>query len=139
MRRPAAPSANPDLPFDKPLRKVRLSKERKDREETILKRAELRSDVLDRSLGLCENPGCQKPLAGYGYVFDHWLGGHGRRRQAEELATCWALCLRCNEARTHNVPSADYWNRRFETHCGKHGYPFTPHLTRIGAFAKVEP
>ena len=133
-RRPAAPSAHPDLPFDKPLRRVRLSHERKERENAIFARAGLRSDVLDRSLGLCENPGCAKPLAGYGYEMDHWLNGTGRRTQAESIQTLWALCSSCHAARHANVPSASYWNERHRTFCERHGYPFTPHLTRIQAF-----
>lgn len=138
-RRPAAPSCHADLPFGKPLRKARLAAERQERELAILKRAELRSDVLARSLGLCENQGCRKSLHGYGYEMDHWISGSGRRTQGESIETLWALCSSCHAARHANAPSASYWNERFKTHCAAHGYGFTPHLTRIQAFASVEP
>ncbi len=129
-RRPAAPSAAP-LAFQKPTRKVRIGIAKTKNEARILARGELRHDAITRSGGRCENPTCGKPLVSRGCVFDHWLGGNGRRDQAESLATVWVLCMECNHARTHNAPSASYWNFRFETHCKVHGYTFTPHIARV--------
>ncbi len=131
LRRPRPPP----LPFPKPSRSARLKSDREIREAEILARGELRHDVLIRAEGKCENLGCRRPLATHGFVFDHWLGGNGRRRQAESLATCWALCTACNEARTANEPSAAVWNDLFRRHCRLHGYKFTPHITKFQALA----
>ena len=134
-RRPAAPSSAV-LPFQKPTRKVRLGIARVTNEKRILARGELRHDVVVRSNGRCENPACRKVITSGGCSWDHWLGGNGRRQEQESLATTWLLCAACDYARTNNEPSATYWNERFKTHCERHGYPFTQHLTRIQAFAE---
>jgi hypothetical protein len=134
-RRKPAPSAAV-LPFQKPTRKARIGIARLENERRILARGELRHDAITRSGGRCENPICEKRLVYRGCVFDHWLGGSGRRDQAESLQTVWVLCLECNHARTHNAPSAAYWNARFKAHCDRHGYPFTPHITRLEALVQ---
>lgn len=115
--------------FPKPSRKERRRAEREEREREILARGHLRHEVLKRGGERCENPDCGADLHVAGFVFDHWLGGSGRRKAEERLATCWCLCLACNDARTKNLPSADHWNRRFERHCKRHGYRFVAHVT----------
>jgi hypothetical protein len=137
VRRKAAPSAAPELAFGKPLRKERLGIARVEREARILARGELRHDVVVRSGGRCENPGCRKVITSGGCSWDHWLGGNGRRQQQESIETTWLLCSECDYARTHNAPSAGYWNARFKTHCETHGYAFTPHITRLEALADI--
>ncbi len=134
-RRPAAASAAV-LAFQKPTRKARLGIAQVTNEKRILARGELRHDVVVRSGGRCENPACRKVITSGGCSWDHWLSGNGRRTQQESLATTWLLCAACDYARTNNAPSADYWNQRFKTHCEAHGYEFTPHRTRIEAFAR---
>jgi hypothetical protein len=127
-KRLLVPQAHP-----KPLRRERLSLERAAREREILARAELRHDVLVRAGFKCE--ACRADLRA-GAVFDHWLGGNGRRKQAESRETTWALCLPCNERRTTNEPSAAAWNDIFEAHCMRHRYPFTPHITKFQKLAQ---
>ena len=117
--------------FPKPTRKARLGIARVTNEKRILARGELRHDAITRSGGRCENPSCEKPLVYRGCVFDHWLGGSGRRHLEERLDTVWVLCMECNHARTFNAPSAEYWNHRFKRFCELHGYDFRPHITRI--------
>lgn len=89
--------------------------------------AQIRAAVMRRADGRCE--ACTGPL-GLSGVWDHWLGGSGRRKALESVETTWALCAYCNHQRTDNIPSAKHWNRRFQTHCDTHGYPFTPHKER---------
>lgn len=134
MKRP--PSEAP-LPFAKPTRKARLGIARMERERSILERGELRHDVVVRSGGRCENPGCRKVVTSGGCSWDHWLGGVGRRHQMESIETTWLLCSACDYARTHNAPSAAYWNARFKSHCELHGYRFTPHITRLEELAEL--
>jgi hypothetical protein len=110
----------------KPSAADRIAAEREARHAAMLRRGELRHDVLVRSRGRCENPGCPGDAA----VWDHWLGGSGRRQQEESVETTWALCVGCNLRRTLNVPSAGHWNERFRLHCERHRYPYTPHRTK---------
>jgi 5-methylcytosine-specific restriction endonuclease McrA len=86
----------------------------------------LRVAVMQRAGYLCEACGiCYRdpPLQ-----MDHWMSGVGRRRQKQSKETCWALCPPCHSNRTHNLPSAAYWNEKFATHCTRFGYDFTPHI-----------
>lgn len=133
-RRKAEPQA-----FPKPSRKERLRVEREERERVILARGQLRHEVLKRGAERCESPDCGADLHVAGFVFDHWLGGSGRRQAEERLETVWALCVPCNDARTHNHPDAETWNRRFERHCDAHGYVYRPHYTTtiLDAFVGV--
>jgi hypothetical protein len=117
----------PPQAFPKPTRTERLKTEREEREREILARGELRHEVLKRAGERCESCGADLHVAGF--VFDHWLGGNGRRKAEERIDTTWALCLACNQARTDNDPSAEHWNERFERHCQRHGYPSRPHVT----------
>jgi hypothetical protein len=121
--------------FPKPKRADRQAGKRVAREREILARGELRSDVLGRAQGRCES--CGTLLASSGVVFDHWLGGSGRRRQRESLETCWALCVLCNWRRTTNLPTAEYWNDRFRIHCERYGYGYEPHLTKYDRLAAI--
>lgn len=131
-RRRRPPSEAP-LPHAKPLRKDRLAAALSAREVELLARGQLRHEVLERAKFRCES--CGADLRKAGCVFDHWLGGSGRRREQESLETTWALCLGCNDRRTINVPSAAHWNDTFAKHCRKHGYPFVPHITKFEALA----
>lgn len=85
----------------------------------------IRAAVMDRARGRCEACGERAALA-----LDHWLGGIGRRRQMESVETTWALCGECHRDRTENRPSAADWNRHFEAHARRHGYPVVLHLHR---------
>jgi hypothetical protein len=123
--------------FPKPTRTARLRADREEREREILARGQLRHDVLRRSGERCENPDCGKSLHLSGYVFDHWLGGSGRRKAEERIDTCWSLCRACNQDRTDNRPSADVWNGRYERHCARHHYRFIPHVTTTALDAFV--
>lgn len=134
-RKRLPPQARP-----KPARRDRLAREDQERERATLARGELRHQVVVRAKERCE--ACGADLRKAGCVFDHWLGGSGRRQEQESLATTWALCLGCNDGRTANAPSAAAWNERFKAHCKKHGYPFTPHITKfelLAQYAKSNP
>jgi hypothetical protein len=89
----------------------------------------IRNAVRERCAQLnnacCE--ACMTPLHGLG-EWDHWLGGTGRRKPRESVATTWLLCRACHEARTESLPSAAFWNQRFGRHCERYGYPFSPHI-----------
>lgn len=94
------------------------------REET----AEIRGEVELRSGADCEyvdlnGDRCRWP----GTDLDHWLGGSGRRRQAQSAANTWLLCSLHHGQRTRNEPDVERWNRAFARHCARYLYPFTPH------------
>lgn len=114
------------MKFPKPTREKRRADKALARRERIQRVHALRSHALDRARYRCECCSSLGPL-----VMDHWLGGRGRRRQEERLETVWMLCLRCNDDRTANRPSAEYWNERFEEHCARHGYPFIGHRCKL--------
>lgn len=59
---------------------------------------------------------------------DHWMGGNGRRRQLQSVATCWMLHRSCHRLRQAGSPSAAAWNTLFEKHCRIYGYRFTGHV-----------
>jgi hypothetical protein len=84
--------------------------------------------VEARAAGRCEACGSPFDERLHAPKFDHWLGGSGRRAKEQRVETCWMLGWICERARTHNRPSAAYWNRLFEEHCKKHGYRFVPHV-----------
>jgi hypothetical protein len=115
--------------------KVRKLAGKDERRERV---AEIRAAVFARAgesveeLPRCEawlEPHTVKPRRcdGVARILDHWLGGLGRRRPQESVATCWALCLVCDNARTRNRPDAEWWNASHKRHCAAHGYTFTPH------------
>jgi ferredoxin len=97
VRRPAAPSANPELAFGKPLRKERLGIARVEREARILARGELRHDVVVRSGGRCEV--CHYPVPP-GEL--HHVASKDRRRRDERLDTLLLACVACHNALHRN-------------------------------------
>jgi hypothetical protein len=92
-RRPAAPSAAPELEFGKPLRKERLRWDALKREAEILNRAAMRSDVITRAAGRCEV--CRIPVPP-GEC--HHIAGKDRRRRDEKLSTLLFCCTACHHA-----------------------------------------
>lgn len=121
--------------FPKPNPKDREERERQERQDRALRVAQMRTDCLVRAGFRCENPDCRKPLTDYaGCIWDHWLGGSGRRRAMESVETTWVLCFGCNEARTANRPSAAIWNDRFRRHAELHGYKPHEHYSPLDIF-----
>lgn len=114
--------------FPKPTKAERVEEKRDLRRERSKARQTIRHQAIARAHGRCENPTCKADLREHGAIMDHWLGGSGRREQEESLDTVWMLCLRCNQERTDNRPSARYWNHRFNIHCNQYGYNYTPHI-----------
>ncbi len=103
----------------------------------------IREAVWLRSGGCCEayrmaDGGWVRCLQG-GVVLDHWLGGIGRRTQMESVETCWLLCSICNFDRTHNRPSAAWWNANRAQHDHLYGYPHTPHIETLAVLASRKP
>ena len=111
------------LKFPKPVSRKTL-KARKDRAHRLAT-AKLRAAVFLRANGRCESCGKPHPVA-----MDHFLGGSGRRRQQQSYENTWALCSRCDSNRTHNVPSAEFWNDRFKRFAERYGYPVLAHLVK---------
>lgn len=85
----------------------------------------IREAVLQRAAGVCENCGARTADVAH---LDHWLGGSGRRRPMQAVETTWLLCAMCDYSRTHNLPSAAFWNDRRMRHCASYGYPFHAHI-----------
>ncbi len=77
----------------------------------------LRALVFARAKGLCEC-GCGRVLGESGHL-DH---AFGRAKVAQAVENCWALALKCDDAKTSNRPSAAFWWKRFRAHCERHGY-----------------
>ena len=77
--------------------------------------------VEARAQGHCEACGAKFSHA-LRPKMDHWLGGSGRRKPEERVDTCWMLDELCERSRTHNRPTAAFWNQRFEIHCLKHAH-----------------
>lgn len=77
----------------------------------------VRTLVLSRARGLCE--ACTAPFGG-GFesaTIDHFFG---RAKADEDLVTCWALCVRCHDAKTNNRPNAAHWQLGFARHCARY-------------------
>jgi hypothetical protein len=108
-------------------KKVPRDRDKNPSRDAKVDRATLRAFVIARARGRCENRRCRADLVLTGCVMDHWLGGSGRRSQQEKMETVWMLCLRCNQERTDNRPSAAYWNKVHAEHCKEYGYLFIPH------------
>lgn len=126
------------LKAPKSKRGARVAKAAK-RETRRGKIARIREAVRERADGQCEAQVLRRDAIGFevwyrcqnsGSILDHWLGGSGRRQAFESVETTWFLCEGCNGKRGANDPSAAHWNEAFEEHCVKHGYAFTPHITR---------
>ncbi len=77
---------------------------------------EVRAEVFSRAKGKCE--ACRRPIGESGHLDHFW----GRAKAPTHPRTCWALCLRCDDDKTHNRPSALNWLRRFYVHARLHGY-----------------
>ncbi len=96
-RRAAAPSAHPDLFDPKPTRTARLKTNRREREAEILRRGELRHDVIERAKGRCETCRAVVPPG----ELHHVLSGSQRRRR-ESLSTLLFVCTPCHHALHRN-------------------------------------
>lgn len=119
------------LLLPKPTKKERKQKKEKKRRLRMEELQQIREAVYKRSHRHCENPMCQAELTqATGGEFDHWLGGNGRRQQEESVETVWLLCRNCHIERTANLPSSAAWNLRFELHCERYGYSWTPHFVK---------
>lgn len=77
--------------------------------------AVVRAAVMDRAGGCCEH--CRE-WAGEQLRFDHFFG---RAKAPEDLEHGWALCIRCDTAKTLNDPDSATWLERFIAHCDRHG------------------
>jgi len=77
---------------------------------------EVRAQVFERARGKCE--ACKRQLGESGHL-DHMFG---RAKAPTAVDTCWALCLKCDDDKTHNRPSAIHWLRLFWVHCRVWGY-----------------
>lgn len=95
----------------------------------------IRPAVFERAGGRCEawhpdpeRPGQWKRCEKKATVWDHWLGGTGRRRQKQSVSTTWALCDSDNFARTEKIPSTEFWNDSYAQHCAANDIPFVSHI-----------
>lgn len=104
----------------------RKAAKRAKRETVNHQKAAIRRECVLRAKGGCEVTGC----LGRAEIWDHWLGGSGRRIPKQTLESTWMLCWLHNELRTRNHPSAQWWNDEFRMHCARHGYLFTPHIEK---------
>lgn len=86
----------------------------------------VRAACVIRSEGKCEACG---RWAGEALHCDHMFG----RARSEEISTCWMLCPRCDDDKTHNRPDAAHWLKLFLEHCVKHSY----HAAYAEAFRKL--
>ena len=122
----SGPSSQPMaklLAFPKPT--PRAEEKEDARRERMDKLREIRIAVMKRAQGQCEAPDCHNRTLDLS--LDHFMGGSGRRRQMESVENCWALCAKCDAARTANYPNAATWNSLFRVHCKRHGYPVLSH------------
>lgn len=135
-RETLAPRRSKLKPKSKRGARVAKAAKRETRREKI---ARIREAVRERAHGRCEAQILRMDPMGFqvwvrcqnsGRILDHWLGGSGRRQTFESIETTWFLCGGCNDKRGANDPSAEHWNESHLEHCLKHGYEFTPHLTR---------
>lgn len=93
-----------------PARKRRVAKTKATRNEW----AAIREAVLERASDFCEACG---HFTGLALQVDHFLGGSGRRRALQSVATCWGLCNLCHRDKTNNRPNAGHWLTAFSDHC----------------------
>lgn len=78
----------------------------------------IREAVFERANGDCEC-GCGDGVTPEFGRCDHFFG---RAKVVEAIDNCWALTVKCDEAKTANRPSARYWLEKFIVHARKHGY-----------------
>lgn len=112
----------------KPTRAARLEKKKLSREEMNAETARIREQCVKRSGTWCEC-GCGQPHTPlYLAEMDHFLGGHGRRKQRQSVETCWMLRRDCHAAKTRLSPSSAFWDAKFAAHAARYGYPVLTHI-----------
>lgn len=79
---------------------------------------QVRKDVVARAMWQCE-AGCGTHVTEETGHADHFFG---RAKAAESVETVWFLCLRCDDAKTNNRPSALHWQTRYLIHAAQLGY-----------------
>lgn len=81
--------------------------------------AMIRRAVCERAEGECEQCGV---FVGYDGDLGHLDHFFGRKHAPETAETCWLLCIKCDESKTLNKPSAAWWSASFQGHCARYGY-----------------
>lgn len=79
---------------------------------------QVRAEVFARATWNCE-AGCGSHVTAETGRLDHFFG---RAKAPESIETCWALCVKCDEDKTANRPSALYWYTAFLIHAARNGY-----------------
>lgn len=72
--------------------------------------------MFARAKGRCE--ACWGWLVADEGHLDHFFG----RARAESVENCWALCDKCDTAKTASKPSRAEWQRKFIRHATRYGY-----------------
>lgn len=85
----------------------------------------IRAAVFKRASNCCEN--CGQWVTEESGHLDHMLG---RAKAPESVENCWALCVRCDTARTANDPSGTHWYSRMERVAIRYGYAATVEILR---------
>lgn len=78
----------------------------------------IRAAVCLRAAGACESCGAWVGENGEVGHLDHFWG-RGKGRESE--ATCWLLCVKCDDDKTNNRPGSAFWLEMFATHCVDRG------------------
>ena len=112
---PRAPSDHPELAFGKPSRRDRLGREAIEHEQELLRRGEIRHDVIVRSGGRCEF--CRIPVPPG--ELHHILGGIGRRRRDERVDTVAFICVACHHAYHRGDEDVLWWAKSW---ANAHGF-----------------
>ena len=79
----------------------------------------LRAQVFLRAEDACESCGHYIDFASG--RLDHFFG-RGAGRNGCTLETCWALCRTCDEHKTVNQPTSEFWLEAFANHCARWNY-----------------
>jgi len=80
-----------------------------------------------RAAGKCECCGTPfVPASDHEAEMDHFHG----RAFSESVETCWMLTRACHRSKTQNWPDRAVWDLAFAMHCKRHGYSFSPRLTK---------
>lgn len=112
----------------KPMKAARLAKKKLSREEMNAQTADIREQCVKRSGTWCEC-GCGQPYTPfYPAEMDHFLGGHGRRKQRQSVESCWMLRRDCHAAKTRLSPSSAFWDAKWAAHAARYGYPVLTHI-----------
>lgn len=119
----------------KPEKRARLAAKATRRESKKEETARIRAEVFARAENRCEAwrpdpamPGAWERCDKTATIWDHWMGGTGRRRQKQSVENTWALCPFCNHDRTDKIPSIGFWNASFGLHCRNNALPFEAHI-----------